>query len=214
MRPTLYYDARLKGVATAGNGENRLDIEYRGRELSLPADPANALHYEKRLNTSGADAVIIGLARLIRKKPQGGNRPRLFYRFDAYVDQSLRRAFELDDYEFIDSDYNINCIGWRNDKNPDGFLAPRGIIPGEGGRFVSDNTAKHAVAIPFEFIELATRMKTDPVSVIQLFIADVCHLQNTPELPRADGFSSRGTETSRKAQDYLRQAWRLKKDFF
>ena len=211
MRPTLYYDARLTGVTTAGNGEKRLTIEYRGKELSLPADPANAQHCEKRLNTSGTG--LIGLARLIRKKTQGGNRPRAFYRFDAYIDQSLRRAFELDDYEFIDSDYNINCIGWRNEKSPDGFLAPRGVIPGEGGRFVSDSTARHAVAIPFEFIELATRMKTDPVSILKLFIADACHLQSTPELPRADGFSSRGTESSRKAHDHLRQAWRLKKDF-
>ncbi len=214
MRPTLYYDARLKGVTTAANGEKRLAIEYRGRELSLPADTANAQHCEKRLHAAGADTGVIGLARLIRKKTQGGNRPRMFYRFDIYADQSLRRAFELDDYEYIDSDYNINCIGWRNDKNPDGFLAPRGIIPGDAGRFVSDNTEKHVLAIPFEFIELATRMKTDPESILKHFIADACHLQSTPELPRADGFSSRGTESTRKAHDYLRQAWRLKKDFF
>ncbi len=213
MRPTLYYDAYLKSVLATSNGE-RLVIAYQGKDLFLPADPVNAQQYEKRLKEAGNDSGLVGLARLVRRKAPGNNRPRSFYRFDAYPDQTLRRAFDLDDYEYIDSHYNLNCIGWRNEKNPDGFLAPRGIIPGEAGRFVSDNTENHPVPIPFEFIELATRMKTDPVSILKNFMADACRLQSSPELPRADGLSSRGAETEKKARDYLRQAWRLKKDFF
>ena len=57
-------------------------------------------------------------------------------------------------------------------------------------------------------------MKTDPATLLKIFIADACNLQSTPELPRADGFSGRGIEALRKARDYLRTAWRLKKDFF
>ena len=213
MRPTLYYDVRLKGISPSGNGD-RLVIEYQGRELLLPADSANAQYHDKRLKASGNETGPIGLVRLVRRRTNGNRRSTASYRFDAYCDQTLRRAFDLDDYEYIDSDYNLNCIGWRNGKNPDGFLAPRGIIPGEDGRFVSDNTEKHLFAIPFEFIELATRMKTDPATLLKIFIADACNLQSTPELPRADGFSGRGTEALRKARDYLRTAWRLKKDFF
>lgn len=213
MRPTLYYDARLKGISQSGN-EIRLVIEYRGEEIHLPADPGNAHQYDKRLKASGNEAGFIGLARLVRRRSSGNHRPRTVYRFDAYSDQSLRRAFDLDDYEYLDNNHNLNCIGWRNEKNPDGFLAPRGIIPGESGRFVSDSTEKYQLAVPFEFIELATRMKTDPVTLLKQFIADACHLQSSPELPRADGFSSRGNEAVRKARDYLRASWRLKKDFF
>lgn len=213
MRPTLFYDARLKGISPSGNGD-KLIIEYQGKELSLPADSANAQYCEKRLRASENGIGPIGLARLIRRRTPGNRRSGTFYRFDAYCDQTLRRAFDLDDYEYLDNEYNLNCIGWRNGKNPDGFLAPRGIIPGEDGRFVSDNTEKHLLALPFEFIELATRMKTDPINLLKTFIADTCNLQSTSELPRADGFSGRGNEALRKARDYLRTAWRLKKDFF
>lgn len=213
VRPTLFYDARLKGISPSGNGD-KLIIEYQGREIFLPADSANAQHYEKRLKASGNEAGLIGLARQVRRRTPGNRRAGVFYRFDAYCDQTLRRAFDLDDYEYLDNSYNLNCIGWRNAKNPDGFLAPRGILPGEDGRFVSDNTEKYLFAIPFEFIELATRMKTDPATLLKTFIADTCNLQSTPELPRADGLSGRGTEALRKARDYLRTAWRLKKDFF
>lgn len=213
MKPTLYYDACLKGITQSGN-EIQLIIEYQGKELHLPADPGNAHQYEKRMKTQGNETGFIGLARLVRRRASGNHHPKIFYRFDAYSDQSLRRAFDLDDYEYFDNNYNLNCIGWRNEKNPDGFLAPRGIIPGESGHFVSDSTEKYLLAVPFEFIELATRMKTDPTMLLKHFIADACHLQSTPELPRADGFSSRGNEAVKKARDYLRTSWRLKKDFF
>ncbi|WP_040721195.1 hypothetical protein [Oxalobacter paraformigenes] len=213
MRPTLYYDARLKSVLVTDNSE-KLVVDYQDRELLLPADPVNVRQWEKRLKESGEETGLIGLARLVRRKTSGTPRSRSLYRFDAYPDQTLRRAFDLDDYEYIDSPYNLNCIGWRNAKNPDGFLAPRGLVPGEGGRFVSDNTEPYPVPVPFEFIELATRMKTDPLSILKNFMADACGLKSPAELPRADGFASRSAEAEKRARDYLRQAWRLKKDFF
>lgn len=213
MRSTLYYDARLKGLRTTPNGQ-RLLIDYQGRELLLAADAGHLQQCEKYLALPENRHGLIGLARLVRRKNAGHSRSKPLYRFDAYCDQSLRRAFDLDDYEPIGHGHNLNCIGWRNDTHPDGFLAPRGIIPGKAGRFVSDNTEAYTVCIPIEFAELAARMKTDPVSLLQGFMADVCQLQHSPELPRADQLASRGTEAVRKARDYLRLAWRLKKDFF
>ena len=106
----------------------------------------------------------------------------------------------------------MNSIGWRNEANPNGFLAARGIIPGKEGRFISDSTTPYTVNIPFDFVEIATRLKQDPVVMLKNFMADVCQLHSTDELPRADGLNSKGTEAEKKAREYLKQAYRLKKD--
>ena len=67
------------------------------------------------------------------------------YRFQPYMDQSLRRAFELDVFEHVapvgSPRYNAERIGWRNAACIDGFLAPAGIIPGENGRFIEDTSS-------------------------------------------------------------------------
>lgn len=213
MRPSLYYDARLKGVIQSASGE-RFVIEYLGKELLLPADSANAAYYDKILKQSDKEETgLIGIVSQVRKKNNAGNsRPRGFYRFDAYPDQTLTRAFELDDFDYFGEDHNMNSIGWRNKANPDGFLAARGIIPGKDGRFISDSTEPYTVNIPFEFVEIATRLKQDPVVMLKNFMADVCQLHSTGDLPRADGFNSKGAEAEKKAREYLRMAYRLKKD--
>lgn len=214
MRPSLYYDARLKSVILTTNNE-RFVIEYRGKDLSLPADSANAAYYDKLLEQNEKEeTVLIGLVSQARNRNgrHGNSRPRGVYRFDAYPDQTLTRAFELDDFEYLDGNCNLNCIGWRNHANPDGFLAARGIIPGANGRFISDRTAQYAVNIPFEFVEIATRLKQDPVVMLKNFMADVCQLHSTNELPRADALNSKGPEAEKKAREYLKQAYRLKKD--
>lgn len=213
MRPSLYYDARLKGVTLNASGEHFV-IEYKGKELFLPADSANAAYYDKLLKQSGKEETgLIGLVSQVRKKNNGGHsRLRGFYRFDAYPDQTLVRAFELDDFDYFGEDHNMNSIGWRNEANPNGFLAARGIIPGKEGRFISDSTAPYTVNIPFDFVEIATRLKQDPVVMLKNFMADVCQLHSTDELPRADGLNSKGTEAEKKAREYLKQAYRLKKD--
>ena len=212
MRPSLYYDARLKSVNLTASGD-RFVIDYQGRELVLPADSANAAHYDRQLKENGQEGKsLIGLVSQIRKKNGNGSRARGLYRFDAYPDQTLRRAFELDDFDYIDENHNINTIGWRNQSNPAGFLAARGIIPGREGRFISDSTEPYSVSIPFEFVEIAARLKQTPVSLLKNFMADVCQLRSSHELPRADGLNSKGPEAEKKAREYLKLAYRLKKD--
>lgn len=213
MRPSLYYDARLKGVTVTDNGD-RFVIEYLGNELSLPADTANAAWYDKLLKQNGKEQTgLIGIVSQVRRKNNvGHSRPRGYYRFDAYPDQTLRRAFELDDFDYFGENHNMNSIGWRNEANPNGFLAARGIIPGAEGRFISDSTEPYTVNIPFDFVEIATRLKQDPVALLKNFMADVCQLHSTDKLPRADGMNSKGTEAEKKAREYLMMAYRLKKD--
>ncbi len=213
MKPTLYYDTELLSVSITEN-DTQLTIRYQGKEITLQGDIANVAHCRKLLEGQDAETPLIGLVRLNQRKAAGAGRSRNEYRFDAYVDQTLRRAFDLDVYEFTRETHNANSIGWRNAKYPEGFLAPKGIIPGHQGRFVSSSTQDVPVAVPLEFFELCTRMRSDPETILKAFIADVCNLSSSPELPRADGAMNHGADAKRKARDYLRQSWRLKKDFF
>ena len=213
LKPTLFYDAELRSVSITENSA-QLTVAYLGRDTTLPADPNNAAYCRRLLETREEGKPIFGLARLIQRKQTGTPRSKALYRFDPYVDQTLRRAFDLDAFEFSRETHNANCVGWRNAKYPDGFLAPKGLIPGQHGRFVSSSTQDVPVAVPLEFFELCVRMKSDPETVLKSFIADICNLNSTPELPRADGSIHNGVEARRKAREYLRQAWRLKKDFF
>ena len=214
MKPTLFYDSELLSVSVTGN-EAQLTIRYQGQEMTLQGEVPNATNCQKRLQEQADGIPLIGLARLSQqRKSSGSSRGKNGYRFDIYVDQTLRRAFDLDVYEFSRETHNSNSVGWRNAKYPEGFLAPKGLIPGQSGRFVSSSTQDIPVAVPLEFFELCSRMRTDPETVLKGFIADVCSLASTPELPRADANMNHGTEAKRKARDYLRQAWRLKKDFF
>ena len=68
MRPSLYYDARLKSVILTANGE-RFVIEYLGKELFLPADSANAAYYDKILKQGEKEETgLIGLVSQVRRK--------------------------------------------------------------------------------------------------------------------------------------------------
>ena len=213
MKPTLFYDAELRSVSLTENSA-QLIVAYQGHETILPVEPGNAAYCRRLLETKDGGNPIIGLARLIQRRQNGVARSKALYRFDPYVDQTLRRAFDLDAFEFSRETHNANCVGWRNAKFPDGFLAPKGLVPGQQGRFVSSSTQDVPVAVPLEFFELCVRMKSDPETVLKAFIADICSLNSTPELPRADGSVHNGADARRKAREYLRQAWRLKKDFF
>lgn len=213
MKSTLFYDSELLSVSMTGS-DAQLIIKYQGQEIVLQGESSNAIYCQKLLEKQESNTPLIGLTRLIQRKSSNSSRNKNGYRFDPYVDQTLRRAFDLDVYEFSRETHNTNSIGWRNAKYPDGFLAPKGLVPGLQGRFISSSTQDVPVAVPLEFFELCIRIRSDPETVLKSFIADVCHLSSTPELPRADANMSSGTETKRKARDYLRQAWHLKKDFF
>lgn len=83
------------------------------------------------------------------------------YYFEIYQDQSLKRAPELDiTTNYHDSPYDL--IGWRNEKHSGGFLAPNGIIPDFGGKYISDNTKVLSLLIPKEMEEICKEYNTSP----------------------------------------------------
>lgn len=199
MQINTYYDLRLNRVLSSDSKGHRLLMDYNAQELSLQTTAADAEQL-LALMKSAAFPGHVGLARLIKGKANGIPG---YYRFDPYPDQTLRRAPELDVFEYQPEGYNVNCIGWRCETNPAGFLAPRGIIPGVQGHFISDSTESFAVDVPYEFTDLCTRLHRNPVAVLRDFIANASKLHHTNALPRGDGFASHGHEAEALLARYL-----------
>lgn len=180
IQPT-YYDAQLVEVTTTD--PPRLVLKYQGREIGLPA------------STDSGDWVArfidrVGVARWAAEL-RG-------YRFEAYLDQSLRRCSEFDDGDWI---------GWINAANPDGWIAPRGILPGADGAFVADDSLPVRLAVPPEFFDLADRYGLDVEDILRGFIADACGLDSPVDNPRADGYCSNGNDEKMLAEGYLERAY-------
>ena len=204
MYITVYFDAFLVGVLSGGKDSERLVIEYNGEELSLPIDTDDAHRLQKQLH-AGELPGRKGAARLMSRDAVG---LPIRYSFFPYPDQTLKRAFELDAFDYTADGYNVNCIGWRNDSNPAGFLGPKGVIPGVDGNFVTDGTESFEIDVPYQFTNLCTGMGSDTVSVFRDFMATACKIASTPELPRADFLKSKGPEAEALILRYLEAAYK------
>ena len=119
--------------------------------------------------------------------------------FYSYIDQSLRRVPEFD---------GNHCgalgdgIGWRCNAQPHGFRAPIGIIPGEAGRFVPDETVAVTLRVPPEFVRKCQQVQMMPEELLRSFVGDLADIENILGCPRADHYNSGGSDE----RDYA-QAW-------
>jgi len=199
VRVSVYYDTVLVKVLLENKDNERLVIKYNGQEIYLPTTYDHAYELQAQLD-SGKLTGQIGAARLVAGKAIGI--PPVYY-FEKYLDQTLRRNFEIDTFDYTADGYNVNCIGWRNQQNPAGFLAPKGVIPGIDGNFITDGTESFELDVPYQFTNLCTSMGSDTVSLLRDFIATACQIYDTPELPRADFYSSKGPEAEKLIAQYL-----------
>lgn len=58
------------------------------------------------------------------------------------------------------------------------------------------------IELPPEFVALCERDGVTPEVVLRGFIADLCRLMNYVSAPRADGYSSNGSDERRMAREY------------
>ncbi len=209
-QPVAFFNARFTGIATEEGGDNYLVFEYQGQEMRQPTFPGSG-NAELSARAVGKFGVVV------RVDWQTEELDFPTYRFDAYLDQSLRRAFELDVFEHAtpigSPGYNAERIGWRNSLCPDGFLAPAGIIPGTDGRFIQDETEALTIDVPPEFVSLCDEYKSTPMQVLRGFIADAASLSNYMAEPRADGYSSNGSDERMLAYDYIERAYGMRREF-
>lgn len=126
--------------------------------------------------------------------------------FHAYPDQRLRRAPDAD----IQGDPVTGIRpywGWRIEGNDESFLGPPHFVPGRDGRFIEAVTEDTTIAVPSEFIDMCAERGLEPEEVLRGFIADVCALQNYLDMPRADGYSSNGSDERMLAEQWFDRAY-------
>jgi hypothetical protein len=70
------------------------------------------------------------------------------------------------------------------------------------GEHIMKRKNKLTIELPAEFIELCERDGVEPVTVLRGFIADLAGIMNWQAAPRADGYSSNGSDERGMAQAY------------
>lgn len=125
--------------------------------------------------------------------------------FRAYPDQSLRRCPHYDSSaphpcgEFGMLGWSCDAIGM--------FQAPSHVIPGERGSYVRDRTTPLQLAIPPEFANTCAEVGMSVDRVLRAFMADAAGIMNYLRNPRADGFSSNGSDERDMAKAYIERTW-------
>lgn len=191
------HNVRLVDAMPGDDGFTRLVVEHSGvtREL-VSADRWNENFSRRDIGRFG----YLMASRVLREAPRGGC---CFY---AYMDPTLRRVPELDSVGHSEDANGRAAIGWCCDSKPGGFWAPVGLIPGEGGRFVPDDTIEVSVRVPPEFVRECRRVQMGPEDVLRSFVADLAGVQNFIACPRADGLSSNGSDERDYAEAWLERA--------
>lgn len=179
-------------VAAVGDPA-QLTIRVDGAEISVWGN-----------GNASAFAGNVGMVGSIASQWGNGDLEGYRFVFRAYLDQSLRRAPELD---VPSSDGCRVEWGWICDARPSGMLVPFGFEPGENGEWIPDETKNIEVPIPPEFAALCNEIGMSPLEVLRGFIADVCSINNYVAAPRADGFCSNGSDERDMANDYFERAY-------
>lgn len=213
---------KLPGVKMGGiaihnvlllNVENRTDqpdgcmvlvVEHDGQRQELRGH--DIFHYD-RLKQTGQ---LVGQVGYLKPRYTIINEiPTITFHFYDYMDQSLRRVPELDlDHMPYNSDgRKENVVGWTCEMIPNGFLAPIGVIPGNAGGFMSDDTEAVTIRVPKDFFRVCRRYKSTPKDVLSGFIADIINAQNYLTYPRADGYQSHGSDEREYANSWLLRAY-------
>jgi hypothetical protein len=72
---------------------------------------------------------------------------------------------------------------------------------------IPDQTIPLTIQIPPEFVALCSVRGMTAPEVLRGFIADVCNLKNYVENPRADEYSSNGSDERMYAQQWFGRAY-------
>lgn len=187
------FDVTLVGIREVASGKIQV-VECAGETAEVPCHP-------------GTSSELIGRRGYLTPHWEPIDMPASA--FTAYMDQTLRRAVELDapDPHAFRDGRRPDVVGWRCDAEPEGFRAPAGLVPGRDGAFVSDDTVAVVLRVPRELRVLAKDHRVDVDQVLRAFMADVCGIRNTYANPRADGLSSNGSDERDLAEQWFERAF-------
>lgn len=205
MIPETVYDAEVIGyegdadaalVARVGSATYRFPLAYPPRDGERES------------------VGVVGVVRRVLPSQDLGAIGRPVYRFERYIDQTLRRAPSLDgpDGERVRAGQNPNTTGWLCAAQPKGFRAPAGLLPGQDGAFEPDNSVAVTVRVPREFVQDAARYGMRPDELLQAFAVDLAGIVNWTIRPRADGFASNGSDEREMAAAWLERAYAYRRE--
>lgn len=192
------HNIRLLDVVPGADKYETLTVEYQGETRTLGGGG--------RWNDEWSRRDVGKVGYLVRAlSMSSANIPAGACYFRAYFDQSLRRVPELDDMQGRQDPNGrvLGTVGWWCESKPDGFLAPVGLIPGEGGSFVPDETIAITVRVPPEFVRECRAVQRSPEEVLRGFVSDVAGISNYVSHPRADRFTSNGSDEHMYAEKWL-----------
>lgn len=200
--PVAIHNVRLVDMQPADAGRSRLTVERDGQTAELlGAAPVN--DWSRR--DIGAWGYVVPMRRVTEADWQV---PRGACVFHPYLEPSLRRVPERDIVE-TNGERPQLLAGWRTDARPLGFLVPAHLIPGEEGAYVRDETVEVVLRVPPEFLRECRRVQHKPEDVLRGFIADVAEIRDEMRRPRADGYSSNGSDERELAAAWLDRAYGL-----
>lgn len=191
----VIHNVRLIDVQPGEDGYERLTIEQAGITRALIG---------RRWNEQFSRRNVGKIGYLVPARPISisDDLPIGACYFYGYIDQSLRRVPELDS----DAPGSSAPVGWYCDAEPQGFRAPVGIIPGERGGFVPDETVSVTLRVPPEFVRECSRVRMTPEELLRSFVGDLAGIQNFVSCPRADSYGSSGSDERDYAQAWLDRA--------
>lgn len=197
----MIHNARLVNVQPdLDGGHELLTVEVGNRTVELAGGDRWSEEFSRR---------DVGLHGYLVPAAHAGNPMAEGWYFRSYLDQTLRRVPELDapDPGATKTGRVPNVIGWYCDTCPTGFRAPIGLVPGRHGDFYPDQTIPVALRVPPEFVRVCKLVQRSPEEVLRGFIADASGILNEVASPRADGFSSNGSDEREYAQNWLDRAY-------
>ncbi len=199
-------NVRLLDVQPTEDGLECLTIEYGGTTRELLGGGRFREEWSRR--EVGKFGCVVPASPLTPDTPVGA------CYFRSYMDQSLRRVPELDmaDKWALSGMSATACtVGWVCEARPQGFLAPAGLIPGECGQFILDETVQVTLRVPPEFVRECHRVQMSPEEVLRSFVGDLAGVQNMVANPRADGYGSNGSDERDYAEAWLDRAHGMKR---
>lgn len=192
------HNVRLVDVTADADGNELLHVLGEGGEHAVLPGFGKVSDYRK------SDIGKIGtVGRSAHSRP---SEAKACY-FRPYLDQTLRRTPALDFNEESEDGRRPNVIGWRCDEKPRGFRAPSGLTPGEAGAFVEDQSESVTLRVPAEFVWECKRYGMSPAEMLQGFACDAAGVMNYNVRPRADGFSSNGSDERDMADEWMHRAY-------
>jgi hypothetical protein len=200
------HNVRLADVIPGPDSYQTLTVEYQGETRTVIGGG--------RWNEEWSRRDVGKFGYLVRATPAlDENMPAGACYFRDYPDQSLRRVPELDDLRgtrFSNGKVPAT-VGWCCESKPTGFLAPAGLIPGEYGQFIPDETVSVTVRVPPEFVRECRGVQRSPEEVLHGFIGDLAGISNYVNAPRADQFGSNGSDERMYAEQWLDRAYGMDK---